>query len=105
MQNAVRPNRDVCSLQHRDELRLKRMLGVVGGLIGYVPLDPIELGWADAERSVAFLPGKPTVGFTHPSAGVRLQGSHRVRQRRVRREDHEYVHVVFRPPTATTCMP
>ena len=62
----------VCGLQHREEFLLKRMRGVVRGLIGDVLLDLIELGWADAERSVAFLPSEQAVGFPHPSAGVRL---------------------------------
>ena len=93
---AVRLNRDVCGLQHRQELLLKRMRGVVSGLIGDVLLDPIELRWADAERAVAFLPGKHAICFSHLSAGVRLQGSHRIRQRHVRRHDYEHVDMVFR---------
>src|SRR5664280_661931 len=73
---AVRLNRDVCGLQHRGELLLKRMRGVVGGLIGDVLLDPIELRWADAERAVAFLPGQTgdlflaPIGWSSPSRFV-----------------------------------
>ena len=69
---------------------------MVGGLIGDVLLDPVKLGWGDAERSVASLPGKQAVGFSHPSAGVRLQGPYRVRQRHIRRENHENMDVVLR---------
>ena len=65
-------------------------------LIGDVLLDPIELRWADAERPVAYLPGKQPIRFSNPSAGVRLQVSHRIRQRHIRRKDNEYVDVVFR---------
>jgi hypothetical protein len=77
---------------------------MVGWLIRDVLLDPVELGWADAECSVGtpsrattarvgnpakapFLPRKEAIGFSHPSAGVGLQGSHRIRQRHIRRED------------------
>ena len=94
--HAVRLNRDIRGLQHREKLLLKRMRGVVGGLIGNVHLDPFQLGRADAERSVAFLPGKHAICFSHLSAGVRLQGSHRIRQRHVRRHDYEHVDMVFR---------
>ena len=68
----------------------------MGWLIGDVPLDPCEQGGADAERSVTFLPGEEVVGFSYPSAGVRLEDSHRIRQRHIRRKNHEYMDVVLR---------
>jgi hypothetical protein len=88
-------NRGGCGLQHRQKLLLKRIPGVVGGLIGDVLLHTLQLRWADAKRSIAFLPGKQAICLPHPSAGVRLQGSHRIRQCHIRRQDHEYVDVVF----------
>jgi hypothetical protein len=54
--NMIGLDPNVCGLQHRQELLLKRMRPMMGRLIGDVMLDPIELGRADAERSVAFLP-------------------------------------------------
>src|SRR5271157_6445109 len=68
---------------------------MMGWLIGDVLLDSFDLGWADAERSVAFLPCEEAVGFSHPSARVRLQGSHRIRQGHIRRDDHEHVDMVL----------
>jgi len=95
-ENVIRLDTDICGLQHREELVFKRTSCMVGGLIGDVFLDLIQLGGADAERAVAVLPSKQVVGFSHPSTGVRLQGPYRVGQRRVRRQDHEYMDVVFR---------
>ena len=91
----VRRGADACGLQHRQKLLLKRTRPMVGWLVGDVPLDPLQLGRADAECSVAMLPGEEPAGFAHPSAGVCLQGSHRIRQRHVRRENHEHVDVVL----------
>ena len=76
--NAVRLDTDICGLQHRQELVFKRTGCMVGRLIGDVLLYSFQLGWADAERPVASLPDKQAICFSHPSAGVRLQGPYRV---------------------------
>jgi len=86
---------DVCGLQHRQELLLKRVRPMMVWLIRNVLLHTLQLGWADAETSVTLLPRKEAIGFSHPSAGVSLQGSHGIRQRHIRREDYEHVNVVF----------
>ena len=66
----------------------------MGELIGNVLLDPIELGWAHTERSVALLPCKRGRRFPHPSAGVCLQGPHGIGQRRFCGQNNENVDVV-----------
>jgi hypothetical protein len=57
---------DVCGLQHRQELLLKRVSSMVLWLIRNVPLHTLQLGWADAESSVTLLPRKEAIGFSHP---------------------------------------
>jgi len=67
---------------------------MMGWLVGDVLLHSFELGRADAERSVALLPCKRGRRFSHPSAGVCLQGAHGIGQRGFCREDNQNVHVV-----------
>src|SRR5208337_4891603 len=93
-ENAVRLETDICRLQHRQELLLKRICPMMGWLVGDVLLHTFQLGWAHAERSVSLLPSKRGRRFPHPAAGVCLQSSHGIGQRHVRREDHEYMDVV-----------
>jgi hypothetical protein len=81
-------------LKQAAKLVLKFRLAVMCFLVLDIPNDLIEVGGADAERSVSLLPGEVVTLLAYPFRGIGFQEGYGLREREFRREEDKKVNVV-----------